>query len=54
MLLQQRLRLPGFSTLLYYDRVMKEVVGGALLSATDREAGNLGIFLRHTLRALER
>ena len=53
-LLQQRLRLPGFSTLLYYDRVMKEVVGGALLSATDREAGNLGIFLRHTLRALER
>lgn len=53
-LLQQRLRLPGFSTVLYYDRVMKEVVGGALLSATDREAGNLGIFLRHTLRALER
>jgi len=53
-LLQQRLRLPGFSTLLYYDRVMKEVVGGALLCATDREAGNLGVFLRHTLRALER
>ena len=53
-LVQKRLRLPGFSTLLYYDRVMKEVVGGAMLSATDREAGNLGVFLRHTLRALER
>ena len=51
-LIQKRLRLPGFSTLLYYDRVMKEVVGGALLSATDREAGNLGIFLWHTRRAL--
>jgi len=48
----QALRTPRFSTLLYLDRVMKDVMA-AVVCATDREAGNLGIFLRDTLGMVE-
>jgi len=46
------LRTPGFSTLLYYDRTLKDVLP-AILASTDAEAARLGVFLRDTLAPLE-
>merc|ERR1719183_786038 len=44
---------PHFSSLQYFDRVMKDIVPTALC-CTDREGAALGVFLQRTLHPLRR
>ncbi|KAK9815918.1 hypothetical protein WJX72_011962 [[Myrmecia] bisecta] len=47
----QELRTPGFHTIFYYDKVVKEMLP-MVVCCTDREAQNLGIFMEHTFLQL--
>mmetsp|Transcript_2056 Transcript_2056/g.6812 ORF Transcript_2056/g.6812 Transcript_2056/m.6812 type:complete len:889 (+) Transcript_2056:1243-3909(+) len=47
------MELPKFSSLLYFDRIIKDVIP-LVLCATDREARSLGIYLKRTFNLLLR